>query len=147
MRDADLNLLIALDALLSEGSVAGAARRLRLSASAVSRSLARLRAATGDPLLVRAGRGLVPTPHAAGLRERVRLLTLETQAALQPPSAAFDVAAIDRTFAIRANSGFVEGFGAALILAATPSGAFGATSLRAEGGQEFRLFARGPGRP
>ncbi|RZL30801.1 MAG: LysR family transcriptional regulator, partial [Rubrivivax sp.] len=53
----DLNLLLTLDALLAEGSVAGAARRLRLSPSAMSRSLARLRAATGDPLLVRAGRG------------------------------------------------------------------------------------------
>ena len=49
----DLNLLPALDALLAEGSVTGAARRLGLSASAMSRTLARLRAATGDPLLVR----------------------------------------------------------------------------------------------
>jgi DNA-binding transcriptional LysR family regulator len=61
MADTDLNLLTALDALLAEGSVAGAARRLGLSASAMSRTLARLRAATGDPLLVRAGRGMVPT--------------------------------------------------------------------------------------
>jgi len=60
----DLNLLITLDALLAEASVARAARRLRLSASAMSRSLARLRETTGDPLLVRAGRGLVPTPRA-----------------------------------------------------------------------------------
>jgi Bacterial regulatory helix-turn-helix protein, lysR family len=62
----DLNLLTALDALLAEGSVVGAARRLGLSASAMSRTLARLRAATGDPLLVRAGRGLVPTPPRKG---------------------------------------------------------------------------------
>ncbi|MCA9710119.1 MAG: LysR family transcriptional regulator, partial [Myxococcales bacterium] len=54
----DLNLLIALDVLLQAGSVAEAARRLRLSASAMSRTLARLRKTTGDPLLVRAGRGL-----------------------------------------------------------------------------------------
>ena len=53
----------------------GAARRLGLSASAMSRTLARLRSATGDPLLVRAGRGLVPTPYAAELRERVHALT------------------------------------------------------------------------
>ena len=64
MTDTDLNLLPALDALLAEGSVAGAARRLGLSASAMSRALARLRAATGDPLLVRAGRGMVPSPRA-----------------------------------------------------------------------------------
>ncbi len=62
MSAVDLNLLRALDALLAEGSVASAARRLGLSASAISRTLARLRAATGDPLLVRAGRGLAATP-------------------------------------------------------------------------------------
>ena len=67
----DLNLLVTLDVLLTEGSVARAARRLRLSPSAMSRALARLREATGDPLLVRAGRGLVPTPRALALRERV----------------------------------------------------------------------------
>ena len=62
MSEVDLNLLTALDALLADGSVAGAAQRLGLSASAMSHTLARLRAATGDPLLVRAGRGMVPTP-------------------------------------------------------------------------------------
>ncbi len=67
----DLNLLVALDVLLAEGSVARAAQRLRLSPSAMSRTLARLRETTGDPLLVRAGRGLVPTPRALELRERV----------------------------------------------------------------------------
>ena len=60
----DLNLLVTLDVLLSEGSVASVARRLRLSPSAMSRALARLREVTGDPLLVRAGRGVVPTPRA-----------------------------------------------------------------------------------
>src|ERR1043166_6796589 len=67
----DLNLLVTLDVLLAEGSVARAAQRLRLSPSAMSRALARLRETTGDPLLVRAGRGLVPTPRAIELRERV----------------------------------------------------------------------------
>ena len=70
MADVDLNLLVALDALLAEGSVTGAARRLGLSSSAMSRTLTRLRSATGDPLLVRAGRGLVPTPYAAELSKR-----------------------------------------------------------------------------
>ncbi len=62
MSTPDLNLLVTLDVLLSEGSVARAARRLRLSPSATSRTLARLREAMGDALLVRAGRGLVLTP-------------------------------------------------------------------------------------
>ncbi|RRQ75808.1 LysR family transcriptional regulator, partial [Streptomyces griseofuscus] len=69
MSKPDLNLLFTLNALLSEGSVAAAARRLQLSPSAMSRSLARLRQVTGDPLLVRAGRGLVPTPRALELNQ------------------------------------------------------------------------------
>ena len=84
MEELDLNLLVALDALLAEGSVTGAARRLRLSASAMSRTLTRLRAATGDPLLVRAGRGLAPTPHALALRARVPTLLRDARDLLRP---------------------------------------------------------------
>lgn len=80
----DLNLLITLDVLLTEGSVALAAKRLRLSPSAMSRALARLRETTGDPLLVRAGRGLVPTPRALALREQVSRLVQDAQAVLRP---------------------------------------------------------------
>lgn len=58
----DMNLLVALDALLDEGSVVGAAQRMNLSPAAMSRTLGRIRDALGDPILVRAGRGLVPTP-------------------------------------------------------------------------------------
>ncbi len=52
MSDPDFNLLVALDVLLAEASVAGAARRLNLSTSAMSRTLSRLREVTGDPILV-----------------------------------------------------------------------------------------------
>jgi DNA-binding transcriptional LysR family regulator len=117
MANVDLNLLTALDALLAEGSVAGAARRLKLSASAMSRTLARLRVATGDPLLVRAGHGLVPTPHATELRGRVRELAQEAQAVLRPVSGNSRVPATDRTFTIRANEGFVEVFATSLVSA------------------------------
>ncbi|MFO0547267.1 MAG: LysR family transcriptional regulator [Polyangiaceae bacterium] len=110
----DLNLLIALDVLLEEGSVARAARRLRLSASAMSRTLARLREATGDPLLVRAGRSLVATPRASELREMVGPLVAEAERVLRP-TAAVDVRAIVRTFTIRTGEGFVETFGPRLI--------------------------------
>src|SRR5678815_2621811 len=75
-----LNLLVRLDVLLAEGSVARAARRLGLSPSAMSRALARVRATVGDPLLVRAGRGLVPTPRALELRERVSQLVQDAEA-------------------------------------------------------------------
>jgi DNA-binding transcriptional LysR family regulator len=108
MADLDLNLLTALDALLAAGSVAGAARTLGISSSAMSRTFARLRAVTGDPLLVRAGRGLVPTPHAAGLRERVRSLSREAHAALAPATSVLDLASLERTFTLRTNEGFVE---------------------------------------
>ena len=57
MTTPDFNLLITLDVVLAEGNVARAAQRLGLSPSAMSRALARLRQTTGDPLLVRAGRG------------------------------------------------------------------------------------------
>lgn len=110
----DLNLLYTLDALLAEGHVARAARRLGLSPSAMSRSLARLREATGDPLLVPAGRGMVPSPRALALRERIGALLDEAQAALRPADAP-DLARLERTFTLRATEGFVEGFGAALL--------------------------------
>ncbi|MGC0151954.1 LysR family transcriptional regulator [Chromobacterium vaccinii] len=114
MTTPDLNLLIVLDALLTEGSVARAARRLRLSPSAMSRALARLRLATGDPLLVRAGRGLVPTPRALALRDRVGPLLREAQATLAPPPT-LDLAVLRRTFTLRASDGFAENFGPPLI--------------------------------
>ncbi len=117
MPDADLNLLTALDALLAEGSVTGAARKLGLSGSAMSRTLARLREATGDPLLVRAGRGLVPTPHAAQLRERVRHAAQEARAVLRPADRALDLGTLERSFTVRANEGFVESYAARLVTA------------------------------
>jgi DNA-binding transcriptional LysR family regulator len=119
MSDPDLNLLIALDALLADGSVVGAARRLGLSTSAMSRTLTRLREATGDPLLVRAGRGMVLTPHAEALRQRARLAAHEAIAILRPSTAEVDLDTLQRTFTIRVNEGFVDAFGAALIAATT----------------------------
>lgn len=110
----DLNLLVTLDVLLAEGSVARAARRLKLSPSAMSRALARLRAATGDPLLVRAGRGLVPSPRALALRERVAQLVEDAEAVLRPAET-LDPAQLVRCFTIRTSEGFVETFGPSLI--------------------------------
>lgn len=108
--DIDLNLLIALNALLSEGSVSRAAERLALSESAMSRTLARLRETTGDELLVRAGRAMVPTPRALALREQVKALVDEAAAVLQPAGPDLDLGTLERTFTIRANDGFIEAF-------------------------------------
>lgn len=114
MTTPDLNLLIALDVLLAEGNVARAAQRLQLSASAMSRALARLRESTGDPLLVRAGRGLVPTPRALELREKVAQLVQDAQAALSPAETV-DLSRLERTFTLRTSDGFVENFAPHLI--------------------------------
>jgi len=114
MSHPDLNLLLTLDALLDEGSVAGAARRLGLSPSAMSRALARLRAATGDPLLVRAGRGLVPSPRALELRERIGTLVQEAEAMLRP-ARRLRLKQLQRRFTLRSREGFVENFGARLL--------------------------------
>jgi DNA-binding transcriptional LysR family regulator len=114
MSTLDLNLLVTLDVLLAESSVARAAQRLRLSPSAMSRALARLRETTGDPLLVRAGRGLVPTPRALELRGRVSQLVQDGEAALRPAEE-LNLKALVRTFALRTSEGFVENFGPDLI--------------------------------
>lgn len=63
MQSADVNLLLALDALLREGSVTGAARRMKVTPPAMSHTLSRLREALRDPLFVRSGNRLVPTPR------------------------------------------------------------------------------------
>jgi len=114
MTSPDLNLLFALDVLLEEGSVARAARRLRLSPSAMSRTLARLREATGDPLLVRAGRGLVATPRADELRRQVGAVVQDAEALLRPAEL-LDPASLDKVFTLRTNEGFVEEFGPGLV--------------------------------
>jgi DNA-binding transcriptional LysR family regulator len=110
----DLNLLVTLDVLLAEGSVVRAGRRLRLSPSAMSRALARLRETTGDPLLVRAGRGLVPTPRALELRQQVSQLVQAAEAVLSPGEK-LDLKRLVRTFTVRTSEGFVENFGPDLI--------------------------------
>jgi DNA-binding transcriptional LysR family regulator len=113
MHSIDLNLLAALDALLSEGSVLGAARRMNLSAPAMSRTLGRIRRAFGDEILVRAGRHMVPTPRALELHGRVHGLIEDARLVMRPEGAA-DPSTLIRDFTIRA-SDYVAGiFGAPL---------------------------------
>ncbi|MFI8455988.1 LysR family transcriptional regulator [Kitasatospora sp. NPDC085464] len=96
----DLNLLRALDALLQENSVTKAAERLGTSPAAVSRTLARLRRTVGDPLLVRAGQGMVPTPRALELREEVGALLRDCDNVLRP-GAGFEPVHLERTFTVQ----------------------------------------------
>ncbi len=96
----DLNLLLVLHTVLAERSVAGAARRLHVTPSAVSNALARLRVALADPLVVRRGRGIVPTPRAAALAPALTAaLGALDQAIARAP---FDPATCARTFTIAA---------------------------------------------
>ncbi|MEU4251553.1 LysR family transcriptional regulator [Amycolatopsis sp. NPDC026612] len=96
----DLNLLTVLDALLEESSVMGAAERLHLSSPAVSRTLGRLRAVTGDDILVRAGHTMVPTPYALSIREDVHRLVRRAGEVLRP-ARELNLAELDRTFTIQ----------------------------------------------
>jgi DNA-binding transcriptional LysR family regulator len=112
----DLNLLSALDALLQERSVTGAARRMNLSVPAMSRTLTRIRDTIGDPVLVRAGRRLVPTPHALAMATRVREIVADARALLLP-GAMRTAKAQQRIFTIRSND-TLQGIFAARLLAA-----------------------------
>lgn len=118
MTDPDFNLLAALDVLLSEKSVAGAAKRLKLSASAMSRTLTRLRQATGDPLLVRAGRNMVLTPHAESLQARAKNVVSEMRAVLNASPVPLSLSTLEKRFTLRTNEGFIDAFGPALVNAA-----------------------------
>ncbi|MEV1078526.1 LysR family transcriptional regulator [Streptomyces sp. NPDC050211] len=96
----DLNLLTVLDALLEEGSVMGAARRLHLSSPAVSRTLGRLRAVTGDDILVRTGHSMAPTPYALSVREDVHRLVRQAHEVLSPIRE-LNLDELERTFTIQ----------------------------------------------
>lgn len=98
----DLNLLVALDALLVESNVTRAAERTMVGQPAMSASLARLRKHFGDPLLVREGRRLVPTPLAESLAEPVREAVLAVEAVMGS-RADFDPTVDRRTFTIVAS--------------------------------------------
>jgi DNA-binding transcriptional LysR family regulator len=98
----DLNLLIALDTLLDEWSVRGAADRLGMSQPAMSRTLARIRRATGDEILVRSGRSMLPTPYAEQIRGEVHQLVVRARAVFTS-AAGPDLAALDRVFTVQCN--------------------------------------------
>jgi DNA-binding transcriptional LysR family regulator len=104
IRNLDLNLLKVLDALLEEGGVGAAGRRLGLTQSAVSHALNRLRAQVGDPLFVRTPSGMRPTPRAIEMGGQVREALAQLTAALEPVR--FDPVGSRRRFALAA-SGYI----------------------------------------
>lgn len=101
LRRVDLNLLVVLDVLLTECNVTNAARRLNMSQPATSTALARLRKQLDDPLLVKSGRGLRPTPRAQALVEPLRtVLTTVERSILSAPD--FDPVSDGRAFTLLA---------------------------------------------
>ncbi|WP_065897744.1 LysR family transcriptional regulator [Pseudomonas sp. 24 E 13] len=98
LRRVDLNLLVILDALLSEQHVTRAAERLHLSQPAVSHALARLRDLLGDPLLVRQGGALIATARALELATPLAEALAQVQALLAPNR--FDPASAKRRFRV-----------------------------------------------
>ena len=98
----DASLAVALDALLTEQSVTRAAARLHTSPAAMSRTLARLRRVLHDPLLVRAGQAMVPTPRAEALRDEAAAV-VRRLAALLTPGGGIDPVALRRTFTVQAS--------------------------------------------
>jgi DNA-binding transcriptional LysR family regulator len=101
MEPSDMALLVALDALLQEGSVTAAARRVGLSTPAMSHALARIRARLGDPILVRSGRGMLLTPRAVALRPQIHAVVTEARRAFEPDRP-FVPRELTRTFVVLA---------------------------------------------
>ncbi|WP_024804302.1 LysR substrate-binding domain-containing protein [Nocardia sp. BMG51109] len=110
----DLNLLLALDALLDERSVGGAALRLHTSPPAMSRTLARLRRLLDDPILVRAGRTMVPTPRALTMQSQVHDLVEQARRLFTPPEQP-DPATLRRTFSVQIGDLMFGGVGHRLL--------------------------------
>jgi DNA-binding transcriptional LysR family regulator len=139
----DWNLLAALDVLLAEGSVTAAAERLHLSVPATSRTLGRIRQAFGDPILVRAGRGLVPTPRALAIQERLHEL-MEQAHALLELGRDLDLATLERTFVLRANDAVISLLADRLIALARESAPGVSLRFVPEGAEDLAPLRDGP---
>ncbi|MEU6298540.1 LysR family transcriptional regulator [Streptomyces erythrochromogenes] len=138
----DLNLLTALDALLEEGSVAGAAARLHVTAPAMSRSLGRIRKATGDEILVRTGRTMVPTTRALAMRAQVHALVEQAHHLLSAQQE-LDLASLERVFTVRWHEALTAACGAALVTAVHRRAPGVQLRLSAEPGSDDAELRRG----
>ncbi len=114
MKKLDLNLLFILNALLKEHSISGAARKVHMSPSAMSRAVSKLRTTMGDQLLVRAGAQFVLTPRAKRIQGQVDRLLREVEDVLRPAEV-LNPETLNQTFIVRSGEGFVEAFGPRLL--------------------------------
>jgi DNA-binding transcriptional LysR family regulator len=110
MDTSDLGLLLHLDALLQEGSVTRAARRIALSTPAMSHALARIRDRLGDPILVRSGRGMLLTPRAEALKPRVHAVVNDARNVLQAERL-FVAAELQQSFVVHVTDYVLSVFG------------------------------------
>ncbi|MGK3200276.1 LysR family transcriptional regulator [Amycolatopsis sp. MEPSY49] len=138
----DLNLLTALDALLEENSVQAAADRLHLTPPAMSRTLARIRATTGDDILVRTGRTMTPTPRALAMRDEVRTLVARANRVLAP-ARTVDPATLRRTFTIQGHDALLAALFPALLRTASAEAPGLGLRLLAEAPVDTPDLARG----
>lgn len=107
MTHVDLNLLLALDALIEHASVQDAAAQLHVTPSAMSRSLTRARAALGDDVLVRNGRSMQATPRALQVHDELHDV-VRRATALLTPSSALDLRALRRVFTVTGNDALLS---------------------------------------
>ncbi|MEU8631260.1 LysR family transcriptional regulator [Amycolatopsis sp. NPDC048633] len=138
----DLNLLTALDALLEENSVQAAADRLHLTPPAMSRTLARIRATTGDDILVRTGRTMTPTPRALAMRDEVRAVVARANRVLAP-ARTVDPATLRRTFTIQGHDALLAALFPALLRTASAEAPAMGLRLLAEAAVDTPDLARG----
>ncbi|MFJ6699499.1 LysR family transcriptional regulator [Streptomyces sp. NPDC091272] len=138
----DLNLLTALDALLEEGSVAGAAARLHVTSPAMSRTLGRLRKATGDQILVRTGRSMIPTTRALAMRAQVHVLVQQAHQLLSAQQD-LDLSTLDRVFTVRWHDALTTACGTALATAVHRQAPGVRLRLSAEPGSDDAELRRG----
>ncbi|WP_329347778.1 LysR family transcriptional regulator [Streptomyces sp. NBC_01261] len=138
----DLNLLAALDALLEEGSVQGAAARLHVTSPAMSRSLGRIRKATGDQILVRTGRHMTPTTRALAMRTQVHALVQQAHHLLSAQTE-LDLARLERVFTVRWHDALTTTCGTALIAAVHRQAPGVQLRLTAEPGDDTPELRRG----
>jgi DNA-binding transcriptional LysR family regulator len=138
----DLNLLTALDALIEEASVTAAAQRLHLSAPAMSRTLGRIRKATGDQILVRTGRTMTRTPYALEVREQVRDIVHQAESVLAPDRA-LDLDTLNRIFTLQCHDAITTAIGPGLLAAIQASAPGVQLRLLAEASTDTNDLRRG----
>jgi LysR family nod box-dependent transcriptional activator len=141
-KDLDLNLLVALDHMLTQRSVTKAAERMNITQSAMSSALGRLREFFDDPLLVQVGRRLELTPNAQAIQERVRdiLVRVEATIDLRP---AFCPKTMERQFNIHMSDYSVTVLAPHMLTLAQEEGAISHFRFLATSQKPYTLLEKG----